>query len=297
MKINVRSLLTGVLLVLVLVAGVTFLKHRKGPPAEPVPVPAPVDPGAYAAFPKVHGPDSAPVNLVVYSDFECPSCRVVQETVAEIFRDYPGQIRLTYKHFPLTSHRWSLYAHQAAECMQIQGKFWPYHDKLYEKQREWGPSTALPMEMLAGYARELGANMDLFSACMEDAAVTRGVLAEKEEGVAQKIGATPTFFLGAERFVGPREMKEKGVNAVRRTLGLPEIPVPETPEPAAAPQPVASTFQSVAAIFPPAATPPAAAGVPQPGPAASQPVTATLQPATPVPPPVIGVSAVAEQKK
>ncbi len=248
MKISVRSLLTGVLLVLVLVTVVFFLKHRRVTSAKPLPVPAGV--GHYAAFPKVAGPETAPVKLVVYSDFECPSCRLAQGLLAAIFKDYPGKIQLTYKHFPLTSHHWSIYAHQAAECMQVQGKFWPYHDKLYEKQPEWAASKVPPAEMFAQYARDLGADMNLFSGCLTDVAVTRGIYAEKEEGAKRQVGATPTFFLGDERFVGPREMKEKGVNAIRKVLGIPEIPVPVTPEPAAAVPPAAQKKE----ILPPSKT-------------------------------------------
>ncbi len=228
MKINVLSFLTGLLIVVLLVAGVMFLKSRKVAPVKQLPVTAVA--GLHRAFPKVIGPESAPVKLIEYSDFECPSCRIAQGTIAQVFRDYPGKIQLTYRHFPLTSHRWSIYAHQAAECMQIQGKFWPYQDKLYEKQPEWAASKVPPVEMFGRYAREQGADMNLFTACMGDVAVTRGIYAEKEEGARNQINATPTFFLGGERFVGPREMREKGVNAIRRALGLPEFPV--VPEPA-----------------------------------------------------------------
>ena len=243
MKINVRLLLTGVLLVLILIAVVVFLKHRKIVAAKLLPVQAGVS--ISHTFPKVMGPETAPVKLIEYSDFECPSCRLVQETIAKIFKDYPGKIQLTYKHFPLTSHKWSIYAHQAAECMQIQGKFWQYHDKLYEKQPEWAASKTAPVEVFAKYAQEQKADMNQFAGCMADVAITREIYAEKDEGAKKQINATPTFFLGEGRFVGPREMREKGVNAIRKVLGLPEIPIPVTPEPAVAVPPVAGPEKGV----------------------------------------------------
>jgi protein-disulfide isomerase len=232
MKINLRSALAGVVLVLILVGSIFFIKRNK-----PVRVASPqVVAGAnvYRAALKAQGPDSAPVKLVEYSDFECPSCRNVQMDIRGLFRDYPGKVQLTFKHYPLTSHKWSIYAHQAAECMNSQGKFWPYHDKLYDKQPEWAPSKVPPVEILARYARECGADMDRFGKCMADVAVTREIYAEKEEGNQRQVNATPTFFLGEERFVGPKEMQERGENAIRKVLGLPPKPVPvKKPEPLA----------------------------------------------------------------
>lgn len=227
MKINLRSFLTGVLLVLFLAGAIFFIKRNK--PASVLPPPS------VSGLPKalkVQGPADAPVKITEYSDFECPSCRAVQTDLQGLFKNYPGKIQLTFKHYPLTSHKWSVYAHQAAECMNTQGKFWPYQDKVYEKQQEWVLSNVPPMEILARYARELGADMDRFGKCMADVAVTRQILAEKEEGNKRQVNATPTFFLGSERFVGPKEMQERGENAVRKVLGLPpKPPAPKKPEP------------------------------------------------------------------
>lgn len=231
-KINIRSVLAGVLLVLLLV-GIIFLMKKPGPakvgPSKPA-----AEVVGYQLPSKIRGPADAPVKLVEYSDFECGSCRMAAEELQKIFLAYPGKIQLTFKHFPLTSHKWSIYAHQAAECMNAQGKFWPYQDMLYAKQQEWAPSNVPPVEILARYARELGADMNRFGACMSDVAVARGIFVEKEEGNGRQVTATPTFFLGEERFVGPREMLERGENAIRKILGLPPNPVPEKkPEPVA----------------------------------------------------------------
>ena len=229
MKVNLRSLLVGVLLVLILVAAVLFARsHKRAPSAIP-------GGAGYRAALKVQGPMAAPVKLVEYSDFQCPSCRAVQTDIKGLFKNYLGKVQLTYKHFPLTSHQWSIYAHQAAECMNAQGKFWAYQDKVYDKQPEWSVSNVPPVEILARYARELGANMDRFGKCMADVAVTRAIYAEKEEGNQRQVNATPTFFLGQERFVGPKEMQERGENAIRKVLGLPLKPVPEKKQEAVPP--------------------------------------------------------------
>lgn len=229
MKINLRSILIGVLLVLLLVGTVFFIKRSR-----PKEVRSP-EPGAYHAPLKVEGPKNAPVKLVEYSDFECPSCRVAQDELRKILLDYPGKVQLTFKHYPLTSHKWSLYAHQAAECMNSQGKFWPYHDLLYRKQNDWAASNVPPVEILVRYAGETGANMDRFEKCMADVSVARAVYAEKEEGNQRQVNATPTLFLGDERFVGPKEIRMRGENAIRKVLGLPPNPVPEEKEGSPAP--------------------------------------------------------------
>ncbi len=230
MKINLRSILAGVLLVLFLAGAVFFIKRNK--PAPVLPSQSMTGVSGLLTVLKVQGPSNAPVKIVEYSDFDCPSCRAVQTDLQGLFKNYPGKVQLTYKHFPLTSHPWSIYAHQAAECMNRQGKFWPYHDLLYGKQQEWAFSNVPPVEILVRYARELGADMDRFEKCMTDVAVTRAIYTEKEEGNKRQVTATPTFFLGEERFVGPKEVQERGENAIRKVLGLPpKSPAEKKPEP------------------------------------------------------------------
>ncbi len=224
MKIDIRlrSVLAGLLLVATLVEIILFMKSRRPVFVPPLPhvAGASVSHGSL----KVRGPETAPVKIVEYSDFQCPSCRAVQPYLESLFKSYPGKIQLTFKHFPLNSHQWSIYAHQAAECMNRQGKFWLYQDTLYSKQVEWAPSKVAPVEILARYAKELGADMTRFGACMADVAVARDIYAEKDEGNKRQVSATPTFFLGEKRFVGPKEMLERGDNAFRQVLGLPPKP-------------------------------------------------------------------------
>ena len=235
MKIKIRLVVTGIILVAALVGTVLFLKKHHPAPVKPLkPIAGVV--GHPAAL-KVHGPDSAPVKIMEFSDFECPSCRAVQDDLQNIFKKYPNKIQLTYKHFPLSSHKWSIYAHQAAECMNVQKKFWPFHDKVYAKQLEWTSSLTPPVDTMVRYAQESGANMDPFMACMGDVAVTREIYAEKEEGSQRQVNATPTFLLGTERFVGPKEFRSRGENAIRKILGLPPNPIPVEPPAPVPPQP------------------------------------------------------------
>ncbi len=241
-KISPVYLLVGVLLVSFLVVGIQFLKQRRAQEAAARPKPLSAVP--YYPVPKAIGSDNAPIKIVEYSDFECPSCRFAMEVVKELKTLYPEKIQLIYHHYPLAGHRWSIYAHQAAECMHIQGKFWQYHDMLYERQQEWARMTEAPVRVLMQYAEQCGANMELFGNCMVDPKVAAGIYAEKNEGTLREVNATPTFFIGDRRYIGPRELKERGQNDIRRVLGLSEIPVPPAaevsttqPQPAASPTP------------------------------------------------------------
>lgn len=229
-KINLRSILAGILLGVILAGVVFFVKRNR--PVPPAPAPIELTGTGYQALLKALGPSDAPVKIVEYSDFECPSCRFAQQELHRILEAYPEKIQVIYKHFPLSSHRWSIYAHQAAECMNAQGKFWPYQERVYDRQSEWAPLNIPPVEVLARYARELGADMDRFGKCMSDVDVTRAIYAEKEEGNQRQVNATPTFFINEERFVGSKELQERGQNMVRKILGLPAKLVPEeAPEP------------------------------------------------------------------
>lgn len=219
---NLRCAVIGILLTAFLVMSVHFFKQKKVEDLASRPKPLPAV--AYYPVPKTFGPDSAPVKIIEYSDFECPSCRVVQDIIKALSVSYPGKIQVTFHHYPLSGHRWSIYAHQAAECMHIQGKFWQYHDILYTRQKDWVPSPEPPVQKLMEYAKECGASMDTFSSCMVDPKVSEGIHAEKNEGSLRQVSATPTLFLGDKRYVGPRELEERGQNDIRRILGLPELP-------------------------------------------------------------------------
>ncbi len=180
---------------------------------------------------KVKGPENAPVQIVEYSDFECPACQKATEFVGELLKAYPGKIRFTFRHFPLQSHRWSPLAHAAAECAAAKDSFWEYHDMLYLNQTVWSASPN-PTEAFFRMAKDLGLNLDAFAACLENPKIKDAILRERAQGDALKIQATPTFFINGERVVGPLEFKIKAESIVRRILHLSELPaaLPEIPE-------------------------------------------------------------------
>lgn len=81
------------------------------------------------------GNPSARITVVEYSDFECPFCQRVYPTVKQLLKTYGNDLRLVYKHYPLTQiHPHAQKAAEATNCAMDQGKFWEYHDKLFEVQ-------------------------------------------------------------------------------------------------------------------------------------------------------------------
>jgi protein-disulfide isomerase len=148
----------------------------------------------------VMGSDTAPMTVVVFSDFECPFCaEFALEEMPEIKERFidTGQVRLAFKHFPLESHARAAEAAQAAACVQEIGgddAFWEYHDTLFENPK------ALSDEDLLRYATDMGIEGAEFSECMqrEPVQVNAEWFLGKEAGVV----GTPTFFFNGRKVIG-----------------------------------------------------------------------------------------------
>jgi len=208
---NSRFFFAGLILVAALAGSVFLLKKF-----------SPLGQVAFTSLEsKAKGPAGARVEIVEYSDFQCPACQKVQAVLAKILAQYPADVRLIYRHFPLPGHLWSSLAHQAAECAHRAGKFWGYHDRLYAEQSKWS-TPANPAETFLQYARDLGLDLDAFGTCLADETIRKIVQDEKLRGEGLKITATPTFFINGRRIVGPVDMEKTGEAAVRRALGLAE---------------------------------------------------------------------------
>ncbi len=144
------------------------------------------------------GPKDAPVTIIEFSDYQCPFCRRWAEQVEKQIRQtYGDKVRLVYRDFPLTSlHPQALPAAEAANCAGEQGKYWDYHDKLF--QQAHGLST----QAYQTYAQELGLDMEKFNACLKDHKYRDEIVADAQ--YAQKLGvrSTPTFFINGIPVVG-----------------------------------------------------------------------------------------------
>lgn len=156
------------------------------------------------------GPPGAKVLIVEFSDFECPSCRAAEKTLRGLLALYDGKVRFAFKHYPLRRHEWARPAALAAECAGRQGRFWEYHDRLYDRQEEWANERL--DSFLAGYARELKLDLDTWQACRQDPSASAAVAADMKDGENAWVSGTPTFFINGRRLVGPRPFAELAVS-------------------------------------------------------------------------------------
>ncbi|MBI3534660.1 MAG: thioredoxin domain-containing protein [Deltaproteobacteria bacterium] len=108
------------------------------------------------------GGTSAPVTIVEFSDFQCPYCSRVVDTVSDIKKKYGKKVRFAFKHFPIPGHTLAKPASEASMCVNEQStdKFWKYHDKMFKNQDK------LDNANLEKYAKEVGADMKKFNECI-----------------------------------------------------------------------------------------------------------------------------------
>lgn len=149
---------------------------------------------------RVLGSPNAPVTMVEFSDFQCSFCRKFwAQTLPRLKETYikNGQVRLVYQHFAVLGEH-SVAAAHAAECAMEQGKFWPYHDKLFENQG----ALAFTDAKLKRYAEEMGFDVGAFAQCLDSRKYRQKV--ETETSLGFRLGArgTPTFFINGRLLAG-----------------------------------------------------------------------------------------------
>lgn len=178
---------------------------------------------AQAEFLIVGSPD-APVEMTVYSDFECPYCRnfalAAFPAIAAEFID-TGLLRLRFVYFPLsTIHSNAVASAKAAHCAGVAGRFWAYHDYLFVRQPEWrGP--AAPDSVWIAYAENLGIDTAAFAECLDAKATIESVEAGWMEAVSFGAQGTPTIVLNGEALaeLGSYEQLRERVRAAIDAAG------------------------------------------------------------------------------
>lgn len=173
----------------------------------PIRVAVKVD-GAYA-----QGLKDAPVTLVEFTDFQCPFCSRAVATVKEVMRQYPGKVRWVFRDFPIASlHPNAPKAAEAARCAGDQGKFWEYHDLLFDSQAQ---TTIADFKR---YAEQMKLDPKSFEQCLDSGKHRAAVEADVQEGSRLGITGTPTFFINGRILVGaqPLENFKKVIEAELR---------------------------------------------------------------------------------
>jgi protein-disulfide isomerase len=161
------------------------------------------------------GPQTAPVTLVEYGDFECPYCGRAYPVVKELKRHFGDDLRFVFRHTPRAiTHPHALHSAEAAEAADAQGKFWEMHDRLFEHQ------GALRDEDLVQHASAIGLDVTRFENDLRTHAFASKVHAQETTG-AHSVLTTPTFFINAVRFddTPDRATLEQAIERARRAAG------------------------------------------------------------------------------
>ncbi len=161
------------------------------PPVLPTPGPVDID---LSGETRVLGSANAQVALVEFTDFECPYCgQLFKNTFPQIKKEYidTGKVRYFIKDFPLTQiHPNAQKSAEAANCALEQGKFWEYHDTLFENQSDLG------IDALKKYAVSLGLDASQFNSCLDSGKYAQKVADDQKKGEAYGVRGTPSTFVG-----------------------------------------------------------------------------------------------------
>jgi len=156
-----------------------------------------------AATGPARGPEDARVTIVEFSDFQCPFCKRADGVVKQVLSKYPNDVRIVYRHLPLVSiHPNAMPAAEAASCAADQGKFWEFHDLLFENQK------ALQPEDLLGYATTVGLDTEAFQACIDAGTHRAAITADSEAAEAAGVTGTPAFFVNGVLLTGAQPPEE-----------------------------------------------------------------------------------------
>ena len=167
---------------------------------------------------------AAPMWVVIVSDFQCPFCKVWHdETFPALKREFvdSGRIRLAYLNLPLPQHQHARVTAELALCAGLQGRFWEYHDALFDTQANWSPLPAgtAYFDTLAARAGVDGGEL---KSCMDEQTMRGLVEADYQRSVASKVRSTPTFFIGNEiRLEGAQPITafREAIERARRPAG------------------------------------------------------------------------------
>ena len=151
------------------------------------------------------GPEGAPTEIIVYSDFQCGFCKRAAAELERLEVKHPARLRVYYKHFPLPFHPQALNAAKAAEAARLQGKFWEMHDLLFANAGQLTDAT------YAQLAARIGLDVARFEADFASPAVAARVAADRDEGDKIGVDGTPFFVINRRPFYGSYADLERAI--------------------------------------------------------------------------------------
>jgi len=203
-KTKFKRLMVAAILLTVLVIGVTTVRNAQKN-------------SDVANTRKIKGPKNAPITIVEFSDFQCPSCAKSQVPLKSLLNQFPDSIQLQFHHFPLQMHPMAFDAAKFSECALRQNKFWEFHDWLFGNQETWSKSPDV-MTLFFKSAKGLGLNLDQLAVCLSDPQVVSAIERDKQMGTGLQVSSTPTFFINGERLVGTNQLSQNGAVMIQNKL-------------------------------------------------------------------------------
>lgn len=139
------------------------------------------------------GSANAPVTIIAFTDYQCPSCAVMHQNLERLVEEYGDRVRLVARDFPPDQHAEALKAAEAAEAAREQGRYWEYVQVLLRNQ------SALGGEKLKSYATEIGLDRTRFDSGLDSGKFAELVQRDIDEGMKLGLQATPTLFFNGRR--------------------------------------------------------------------------------------------------
>lgn len=154
------------------------------------------------------GPENAPVTIAVFDDYQCPYCARLEPQLKQVLEKYPTNVKLVIKQFPLQSHPQAMPAAKAALAAHRQGKFWEFHERLFQKQKELSDAK------INEIAQSLGLDMERFQNDLKDPAIQEMINKDIQNGYEVQVRGTPTVFVNGKLvrrpdFTGISQMVEE----------------------------------------------------------------------------------------
>lgn len=178
----------------------------------------------------VLGNEDAPVTIIEFSDFQCPYCKRGWEAMKQVEEEYvkSGKVKIVFRDFPLAFHDQAEPAAIASECAHEQGKFWEFHDLLFENQGSLNPTN------YKKWAADLGLDTEQFNDCLDSEKYKEEVGKDLVDGQSYGVSGTPAFFVngkmisGAQPFAAFKQAIEEALQGSSESLEEEtELPVEE----------------------------------------------------------------------
>ena len=140
------------------------------------------------------GQEDAVLEVVMFSDFQCPACKVAKETFDHYLKVFPTQLKVIYRHYPFPFHPFAKQAAQHAVCLEDQGLFMPFSKKVYADQK------SLTLKKLNTFAKDLGADTALLNKCLKSNKPKKVLDLDKKEAESLGLNSTPFILINGQHF-------------------------------------------------------------------------------------------------